>query len=95
MQLQEGASAVREMVMVLVGRKVAPQRMWLPLLFHTIAVMESVHPPVFTQTDSQQLLSRVQVLALSATGSAHRLCSLLTLSFGLLETMGSVNVCWS
>lgn len=92
-QLQEGASSVREMVMKLVGRKVAPLRMWLPLLFHTIAIMDSVHPPVFTHTDSQQLLSRVQVLALSATESAHTLCSLLQLSFGLSETMGSANVC--
>ena len=63
-QLREGASAVREMVMVLVGSKIAPQRNWLPLLFHTIPVMESAHPPVFTLADSQQLLSRVQVTLL-------------------------------
>ena len=61
-QLQQGASAVRDMVMVLVGRKVAPQRTWLPLLFHTIPVMEGTHPPVFTHADTQQLLSRVQVM---------------------------------
>lgn len=62
MQLQEGASAVRDMVMVLIGCKIAPQQTWLPLLFHTIPVMESTHPPVFTHTDTQQLLSRLQVL---------------------------------
>ncbi|KAL3157295.1 hypothetical protein ABBQ38_001525 [Trebouxia sp. C0009 RCD-2024] len=59
-QLQEGASAVRDMVMVLIGCKIAPQQTWLPLLFHTIPVMESTHPPVFTHTDTQQLLSRLQ-----------------------------------
>lgn len=62
MQLQKGASAVRDMVMVLIGRKIAPQRTWLPLLFHTIPVMESTHPPVFSHTDTQRLLSRLQVL---------------------------------
>ena len=64
MQLQEAASAVSEMVMVLVGSKIAPQRTWLLLLFHTIPAMESAHPPVFTHADSQQLLSRVQVTRL-------------------------------
>ncbi|KAL3146174.1 hypothetical protein ABBQ32_002884 [Trebouxia sp. C0010 RCD-2024] len=59
-QLQKGASAVRDMVMVLIGRKIAPQRTWLPLLFHTIPVMESTHPPVFSHTDTQRLLSRLQ-----------------------------------
>ena len=50
--------------MVLVGSKIAPQRTWLPLIFHIISVMESAHPPVFTQADSLQLLSRVQVTLL-------------------------------
>lgn len=75
-QLQEGALAVREMMMVLVGNKMAPQRTWLPLLFHTIPVIESAHPPVFTQADSQQLLSRVQVtpslpLLFQTTAAVH------------------------
>ena len=60
MQLRQGASGVRDMVMALVGRKVAPQRTWLHILFQTISIMESSHPPVFSLKDTQQLLSRVQ-----------------------------------
>ncbi len=61
MQVQSGAACVRDVVMILVGRKVAPQRLWLHLLFHTIPVMEATHPPVFSHKDTQLLLSRVQV----------------------------------
>ncbi len=49
------------MVMVLVGRKAAPQRMWLHLLFHVIPVIEASHPPVFSHKDTQLLLTRLQV----------------------------------
>ena len=61
MQMQQAASAVRESVMALVSRKVAPRRTWLPILFHAIPIMEMTHPPVFSHNDTQQLLSRVQV----------------------------------
>ena len=47
--------------MVLVGRKAAPQRMWLHLLFHVIPVIEASHPPVFSHKDTQLLLTRLQV----------------------------------
>ena len=60
-QVQFEASSVRDMVMVLVGHKVAPQRMWLHILFHTIPIMEATHPPVFTHKGTQLLLTRVQV----------------------------------
>lgn len=54
------------MVMVLVGRKAAPQRMWLHLLFHVIHVIEASHPPVFSHKDTQLLLTRLQVRYITA-----------------------------
>ena len=77
MQLQKGASAVCDVVMALVGCKIAPQRTWLHILFHTIPVLESCHPPVFSHKDVRQLLSRVQVrLGLSLCASTESFVSL-------------------
>ena len=61
LQVRESAAAVRGVVMALVGCKAAAQHLWLPLLFHTIPVMEACHPTVFGYQDTQQLLARTQV----------------------------------
>lgn len=60
-QVQSAGECVRDVVMVLVGHRAAPQRMWLHLLFHIIPVMETCRPPVFTHKDTHLLLARVQV----------------------------------
>lgn len=70
-QVQSAAVSVRDMVMVLVGRKAAPQRMWLHLLFHVIPVIEASHPPVFSHKDTQLLLTRLQEAAVWITKDSH------------------------
>lgn len=61
LQIQGSATAVRGVVMSLVGFKVAAQHLWLHVLFHAIPVMEAAQPPVFSVTDTQLLLLRTQV----------------------------------
>ena len=69
LQVQQHASVVRDMVMLLVSRKLAGQHLWLHLLFHTIPAMEASQPTAFSVQDTQQLLSRVQVGCNAACGS--------------------------
>lgn len=59
-QVKMAAQCVRDIVMVLVVRKVAPQQTWLHLLFHIIPIMDGNQSSVFSHKDCQTLLTRTQ-----------------------------------
>lgn len=52
--------AAQRALMTLIGDRIAPKTLWVPLIFSAIPLMES-SPPLFSHADTSALLASLQV----------------------------------